>query len=101
MLMHESASAAQIDPRELSFVHAVRVLRETIPLMRSARTEQLPCMYKAMLQQIATGRLPPRENRINPRVVKVKMSNYGKKRTHHTPSHRSTRQTLRKGFRGA
>ena len=29
------------------------------------------------------GRLPPRDNRINPRVVKKKMSNFGKKRPEH------------------
>ena len=80
MLMHESARRVEIDPRRLSFIHAVRVIRETIPLMRAAKTEQLPRMYEAMLIHIAEGRLPPREDRINPRVVKVKMSNYRKKR---------------------
>jgi hypothetical protein len=58
----------------------VRVIRETIPLMRAAKTEQLPRMYEVMLIHIAEGRLPPREDRINPRVVKVKMSHYRKKR---------------------
>ena len=36
-----------------------------------------------LLLQIAAGRLPPRDNRINPRVVKVKMSKWKKKRVHH------------------
>jgi hypothetical protein len=79
-LMHESALAVNIDPLQLSFIHAVRVIRETIPLLRAARTEQLPGLYLAMIQHIGTGRLPPRDNRINPRVVKVKMSNFKKKR---------------------
>ena len=79
MLMHESARRLNLDPRSLSFIHAVRVIRETIPLMRAAPVAQLPCLYQAMLTHIAQGRLPPRENRINPRVVKVKMSNYAKK----------------------
>jgi hypothetical protein len=81
MLMHESARCIDIDPRRLSFIHAVRVIRETIPLMRAAPVAQLPCLYQAMLAHIAHGRLPPREDRINPRVVKVKMSNYAKKQT--------------------
>ena len=36
-----------------------------------------------MIQHIAPGRLPPRKNRINPRVVKKMMSNFGKKRPNH------------------
>jgi hypothetical protein len=82
-LMVEAAATIDVDPRTLSFMHAVRVIRETIPLMRSARTEQLPALYAAMLRHIAVGVLPPRDNRINPRVVKVKMSNFKKKRPEH------------------
>jgi hypothetical protein len=82
-LMYESALAVNLDPRELSFIHAVRVIRETIPLLRAARTEQLPCLYRALIHHIGKGRLPPRDHRINPRVVKVKMSSFKKKRPEH------------------
>jgi hypothetical protein len=82
-LMHEAALSVDVDPRRLSFIHAVRVLRETIPILRAAPTCQLPCLYAAMIQHIAAGRLPPRDNRINPRVVKRKMSNFSKKRPEH------------------
>lgn len=82
-LMHEAAQAVNIEPDQLSFIHAVRVIRETIPMMRAACVEQLPLLYRAMIRSIAIGRLPPRRNRINPRVVKVKMSNFAKKRTEH------------------
>ncbi len=82
-LMHEAALSVDIDPRRLSFIHAVRVLRETAPLMRAAPAFRLPILYAAMIQHIAHGRLPPRENRINPRVVKKKMSNFAKKRPEH------------------
>jgi len=82
-LMHEAAVSADIDPLSLSFIHAVRVIRETIPLMRAAPAEQLWPLYHAMISHLATGRLPPRDNRINPRVVKVKMSNFAKKRPEH------------------
>jgi hypothetical protein len=83
MLMHEAARSIDVDPRTLSFVHAVRVIREAIPLMRAAPTPQLPYLYRALIQQIAQGQLPPRDGRINPRVVKIKMSNYLKKRPEH------------------
>ncbi len=82
-LMHEAALSVDIDPRRLSFIHAVRVLRETAPLMRAAPDSRLPILYAGMIQHIAQGRLPPRANRINPRVVKKKMSNFGKKRPEH------------------
>jgi len=81
--MHEAALSVDIDPRRLSFIHAVRVLRETAPLLRAAPTDRLPFLYAAMIQHIAQGRLPPRDNRINPRVVKKKMSNFAKKRPEH------------------
>jgi hypothetical protein len=81
--MHEAALSVDIDPRKLSFIHAVRVIRETVPILRTAPTVQVPYLYAAMIQHIATGRLPPRDNRINPRVVKRKMSNYSKKRPEH------------------
>lgn len=82
-LMHEAAVSVDIDPRRLSFIHAVRVLRETAPLMRAAPASRLPTLYRAMIHHVAQGRLPPRANRINPRVVKKKMSNFGKKRPEH------------------
>lgn len=83
VLMHEAALAVDVDPRRLSFIHAVRVIRETAPLMRAAPACQLPSLYAAMIQPIALGQLPPRENRVNPRVIKKKMSKFRKKRSEH------------------
>jgi hypothetical protein len=83
-VMHEAARQVDIDPRTLSFIHAVRIIRETIPVMRAAATEQLPLLYRAMLAEIAAGRLPPRDGRINPRVVKVvRPSNFPAKKPEH------------------
>ena len=82
-LMHEAALSVDLDPRRLSFIHAVRVLRETTPLLRAAPAARLPTLYAAMIAHIAQGRLPPRDNRTNPRVIKRKMSNFPKKRAEH------------------
>lgn len=83
-LMHESALSIDVDPRRLSFMHAVRVIRDAIPLMRNARTESLPVLYRAMIASIAQGVLPPRDGRINPRVVKViRPSNFPVKKPQH------------------
>jgi hypothetical protein len=90
-LMHEAALAAGLWPRQLSFVGAVRVIRDSIALMRNARTAQLPLLYRGLLIQIAQGRLPPRENRVNPRVVKQKLSKFAQKRPHHYRPPRPTK----------
>jgi hypothetical protein len=83
-LMHQSALSIEVDPRTLSFMHAVRIIRDTIPIMRNARTESLPMIYKSMIASIATGILPPRDGRINPRVVKViRPSNFPVKKPKH------------------
>jgi hypothetical protein len=83
-LMHESALTIDVDPRTLSFMHAVRIIRDTIPIMRNARTEMLPTIYRAMLATIGLGRLPPRDGRINPRVIKVsRPSNFPVKKPKH------------------
>jgi hypothetical protein len=82
-VMHEAALSIDVDPRTLSFIHAVRVIRETIPLMRAAQTHLLPALYDAMLKQISQQVLPPRDGRINPRVVKVARSAFKSKRANH------------------
>jgi len=83
-VMHESARAIGIDPRCLSFIHAVRIMRETIQAMRDAPAPQLGLLYNGMLVQIGAGRLPMREGRINPRVVKVvRPSNFPAKKPEH------------------
>jgi hypothetical protein len=79
--MHEAALSGDIDPQRLSFIHAVRVLRETTPLMRAAPAARLPTLYAAMIAHIAQGGLLLRDHRINPRVVKKKRSNPSQLRT--------------------
>ena len=82
-LMHEAALRVEVDPRRLGFMHAVRVVRDVVPIMRGATAELLPRLYDAMIRQIGQGVLPPRDGRIHPRVIKVKMSKWPKKRPHH------------------
>jgi hypothetical protein len=82
-LMHEAALAEGIDPRRLSFLDSVRIIRDAVQDMRNARTEALPVLYRALIALIGQCRLPPRANRINPRVVKRKLSTYAKKRPEH------------------
>ena len=82
-LMHQAALAEDIAPRRLSFIDSVRLIRDTVQDMRNAPTGDLPRFYHGLVELIGQCQLPPRENRINPRVVKRKMSKFGKKRTEH------------------
>jgi len=82
-LMAEAASKWDLDPDRLSFTGALQVISRAIPRMQAARTELLPVLYEMMLDEIASQLNPPRRNRINPRVIKQKMSNFGCKRSEH------------------
>jgi hypothetical protein len=83
MLMHEAALAADIDPDRLSFVHALEVVREAVTEFQIVATEQMEALYKRLLKDIAAVRLPERRVRINPRVVRQKMSKFKLKRAEH------------------
>ncbi len=82
-LMHEAALQAAIDPDRLSFVGALRVLHNAIPEFQMTAPDQLPHLYHRLLRDIAAKRLPPRRLRVNPRVVKRKMSSFRLKRPEH------------------
>jgi hypothetical protein len=91
-LMLESAWSIDADPRNLSFISAIRIVRETIQAMRDAVVERLPLLYRGMIAQIAAARLPAREGRINPRVIKVvRPSNFPVKK----PEHRNWPQRIK------
>lgn len=85
-LMHEAALITDQDPDRLSFASTLRIIQIWIPRLQQVRTEALPFLYHAMLLEISRTTNPPREGRINPRVVKRKMSNFLRKRPeHHRP----------------
>jgi hypothetical protein len=83
VLMHEAALQADIDPDRLSFVHALEVVREAVGEFQMVAPEQVGALYTRMLSDIAAKRLPARRPRVNPRVVKQKMSNFKLKRAEH------------------
>jgi hypothetical protein len=90
-LMCEAAATAGCAPRELSFVNTLKILRCRLPeAPRNPRG--LQCWYDDLLTEIAEERLPPRRNRVNPRVIKRKMSNWAKKRPKHCKSPQPTKK---------
>jgi hypothetical protein len=82
-LMHEAALQAGIDPDQLSFVHAVEVIKDAIPEFQMVAEGQREELYQRLLRDMARRPLPERRNRVNPRVVKRKMSNFLRKRQKH------------------
>jgi hypothetical protein len=90
-LMCEAAATEGIAPRELSFVNTLKILR--CRLSEAPRSPRgLARWYEDLLAEVAEERLEPRRDRINPRVIKRKMSNWPKKRK----KHRKTPQPTKK-----
>lgn len=85
-LMAEAAAAAPVplDPRQLSFLGSLRLIREALPDFQRYHPHTHPTISARLLEEIAATRLPPRANRSNPRVVKQRCSPFPTKR----PSHR-------------
>jgi len=82
--MHEAATRAGVAPRRVSFTGALKILRCRLaecPADEFGRAR----WYEALVEEIAEELLPGRRPRTNPRVIKKKRSNWGKKR----PKHRS------------
>jgi Insertion element 4 transposase N-terminal/Transposase DDE domain len=81
-LMAEAAAREGLDPDRLSFVGCLQVLKTRLPELPSRPSRQ-PGWYQAFLQEMARERTEPRRDRVNPRVVRVKMSKFKKKRPEH------------------
>jgi hypothetical protein len=82
-LMHESARMTDADPDRLSFTGCFQILRCRLPECHGRRVTHLQSWYRALLWEMNDERCDPRRNRINPRVIKRKMSNWPKKRPQH------------------
>src|SRR5438105_2246108 len=91
VLMAEAARQNQLPPRRLSFTGALKVLRCRLPECPKSRGG-LRRWYDDLLAEVAEEVLPERRDRVNPRVIKRKMSNWRKKR----PEHRHYPQPTKK-----
>ena len=91
VVMHEAALQAEIDPDRLSFAHAVRVIQDAIPDFQMVAPEQQPALYRRVLRDIGQLRVRERAARVNPRVVKRKMSKFRVKREEHRHPPKLTR----------
>lgn len=95
VLMQEAAALNGIDPQRLSFTGTLKILRCRLPECPASR-RGLRQWYRNLVEEVAEEVLEERRDRINPRVIKRKMSNWRKKR----PEHRNHPQP-RKDFKAA
>jgi Insertion element 4 transposase N-terminal/Transposase DDE domain len=82
-LMLEAAQLENLDVDRLSFTGCLSILRTRLPECDSSRPRRLEQWYRLLLEEMSLERLEPRRHRVNPRVVKRKMSKFAKKRPEH------------------
>jgi len=94
-LMFEAAGSVGLDPDRLSFLGCFQVLKCRLPECTSSTPQAFEGWYRGLLWEMQLERTDDevRRNRINPRVIKRKMSKFKKKR----PEHRSV-TPLKKTF---
>jgi hypothetical protein len=85
-LMVEAARPAGMDVDRLSFLGCLQILRCRLPECDGGSAASLRDWYERLLAELREERIEPRRNRINPRVVKRKMSKFKKKGPQHRPS---------------
>jgi Insertion element 4 transposase N-terminal/Transposase DDE domain len=82
-LMFEAAATVNLDPDRLSFTGCFHILKCRLPECQAKTAMELQQWFEAVLWEMQNERLEPRRNRINPRVIKRKMSKWKKKRPEH------------------
>jgi len=84
VLMQQAAAEQDVDPQRISFTSTLKILRCRLPECPASDRGRRQ-WYRRLVSEISEEILPPRRNRINPRVIKKKMSNWEKKKPQHRP----------------
>jgi hypothetical protein len=84
-LMFEAAATVGLDTDRLSFLGCIQILKCRLPECDSSTPGRFEQWYRGLLWEMQLERTDDevRRNRINPRVVKRKMSKFKKKRPEH------------------
>jgi hypothetical protein len=85
-LMFEAAERKQLDPDRLSFTGCFHILQCRLPECDTRTERSFREWYESLLWELGQERIEPRRNRINPRVIKQKMSKWPKKQPEHCHS---------------
>jgi hypothetical protein len=82
-LMFQAAAQAEIDVDRLSFTGCFQILQCRLPECDSGTPETFAQWCTGLLWEMQQEIIEPRRNRVNPRVIKRKMSKWQKKRPQH------------------
>ena len=98
-VMFEAASAQGLAPRRMSFVGTLKVLRCRLPEVPKDAEDVVGRQrwWEDLVAEVSEAVLPQRRDRINPRVIKRKMSKWPKKRPCHRrppPPTRTFRESI-------
>jgi hypothetical protein len=77
-LMLEAAATAKMDVDRLSFKGSFQILKTRLPECDPSDEVKFSAWFAAVVWEISCERIPMRRNRINPRVIKRKMSRWNK-----------------------
>lgn len=78
--MHTAAVQAGLASDRLSFTKSLRILLNAVLEFQIVDQTQKAMLYKQLLRDISRTKLPERDNRSNPKVVKRKISGFDKKK---------------------
>ena len=78
--MARIAAEADVAPTRISFVEAMRLIRDEWEWLTVTSPAAIPKRLETMRRNVQRYILPPRRSRTFPRAVKIKMSSYDRKR---------------------
>jgi hypothetical protein len=94
-LIHQAVAEQHQEVRRISFLDSLQCIIDAIPQMTIAGPIRAESQLQYLRSLIAEGVIDrPNRHRLNPRVVKVKMSKYKRKRKIHKSSHRDLENEL-------
>jgi hypothetical protein len=82
-LMFAAAQTVPLDPDRLSFTGCFQILQLRLAECPAGPRRAVADWVQGLLWEMSNERTEPRQNRVNPRVVKRKMSKFAKKRPEH------------------
>ena len=95
LLIYQAAVQQGKDPRFISFLDALQHIIDAAPIMTAEASEQRQDQFDYLLTLIADCAIDrPRRHRVNPRVVKVKMSKFKRKNKKHKTENRDIEREL-------
>jgi hypothetical protein len=95
LLIWQAAVQHGKDPRFLSFLDALQHILDATPIMTATTSRPIEREFEYLLAVIADCDIDrPRRPRINPRVVKVKMSKFRRKNSTHQSAYRDLEAEL-------